>query len=337
VTFSRKTRDLHASPRHEIADSLAKFTGIIFAKGSSMKTIILNLLMALWLGVASLQAHAQGQVVDQESHPSPINTFAEGVDGLYLTDEPNEQFLQSFIPSLSAIDFVAMEFEYGTGTATVDVNLYEGSPNAYAATLLGTTTAVTMPSEFNNNGLDVAGVQDFHFTTPITLTPGDTYYLEPILVSGGSQWSFVTIIDYNTYPNGELYVNGYPFVNSTEIWFKEGIEAVPEPTAGALTGVACIVAWIFRKRLKLPKLAVLVFAGALFSLPVLSINASQDSVVQATADAAGLTPVSTTSPIGTFWVAAVNPNGGGCPGTSAESSSTRTKSGLPKHSFQTSR
>jgi hypothetical protein len=33
VKISRKTRELHASSKHEIADLLAKFTGIAIAKG----------------------------------------------------------------------------------------------------------------------------------------------------------------------------------------------------------------------------------------------------------------------------------------------------------------
>jgi len=33
VKISRKTRELHASSKHKIADSLAKFTGIAIAKG----------------------------------------------------------------------------------------------------------------------------------------------------------------------------------------------------------------------------------------------------------------------------------------------------------------
>jgi hypothetical protein len=37
--ISRETREPHASPRHEMAGSLAKFTGIAIAKGSFMKTI----------------------------------------------------------------------------------------------------------------------------------------------------------------------------------------------------------------------------------------------------------------------------------------------------------
>jgi hypothetical protein len=309
VKISRNKRELHALSKSENADSLANLIGTVIAKGSSMKTILRKLLAAMLFLAVSLQIHAQGLIIDQESYPKPISVFTDGVDGLYLNSEPATPLTQSFIPSLSAIDYVALEFEYGTGSATVEVNLYEGSATVSAATLLGTTTAVTMPSGFNNNQLDVAGVEDFYFSTPITLTPGDTYYLEPVAVSGAANWAIVTLIDFYTYPNGELNVDGYPFVNSTDMWFQEGIVAVPEPTTLALIGFGGLLVFIFKRRSNLP---MFVFASILFSVPVLTTHAS-DSVTKATADAAGLTPVSVSdlpATGGTYWVTVLNGNGG---------------------------
>jgi hypothetical protein len=274
-----------------------------------MKIFIQNLLAAMFLIAFSFQSHSQG-VIDQESYPTPISPFINGVDGtvdgLYLTDEPAEQFLQSFVPSLSAIDFISLEFQSGTGDATVAVNLYEGSPFEYMATLIGTTESATMPAGFVNDGLFVAGVETFEFSNPITLTPGNTYYFEPVLVSGGADWNFKTLIDFNTYPNGELYVNGYPFVNNTEIWFQEGIDAVPEPTTLALIVLGGFLMFLLFKHRS--KLVVLL----LFASPVLPVY-SADSVVQATASAAGLSSVSATELPengGTYWITSINPNGG---------------------------
>jgi hypothetical protein len=309
VKISRETRELHASTKHEIADSLAKFTGIAIAKASSMKTIIRNLFAALVLGAGSLQLHAQGLVIDQESYPTPISPVGDGyVDGLLLTDQNlGETFEQTFVPSLSAIDFIALEFESSSVPAQVIVNLYEGSPSISGQTLLGTTTAVMMPSGLNNNGLDIAGVQDFYFPTPIPLTPGDEYYFSPHLELGGSEWNYVTLIDFYTYPNGQLDVNGYPYINSTDMWFQEGVVAVPEPTTLALIGFTCLLVLGFKLRSKLP---VLMFASLLLlTVPVLSVNAS-DSVVQATASEAGLPSVSTLPKTGTFYIATINSNSG---------------------------
>jgi hypothetical protein len=309
VKISRIKRELHASPRHEIAGSLAKFIGITIAKASSMKTIIRNLFAALVLGAVSLHVHAQGLVIDQESYNGPIDPQAIGVDGLYLTDQNiGETFEQSFIPSLSAIDYVALEFESANVPVTVKLNLYEGTPTTINPTLIGTTSTVTMPSGFNNNQLGFAGVQDFYFPTPITLTPGGDYYFVPELLSGGVNWSYVTMIDLYTYPNGQLTVNGYPYINSTDMWFQEGVLAVPEPTTLALIGFTCLLllAFKFRHHFKPP---VLMFATVLFTLSVVSVNAAGDSVVQATASEAGLTEVSPPS-TGTFYVATINTNSG---------------------------
>jgi hypothetical protein len=290
VNISREKRELHASPKHEIADSLAKFTGIIIARGKSMKSITLNLLTALCLGAASLQAHAQGQVIDQESATAPISPFQSGVDGLNIQEDG--PLTQSFVPTLSMINFVSMEFEdipgNGTAGAAVKVNIWGGSPNTSDATLLGTTASVYMPNGFNNSGLLSAGVATFDFTTPISLTAGDAYYLEPVVLSGDNPWDVITIGD--TYANGELYggAGGFtaPFQPSTDLWFQEGNDTVPEPAIGALFGLGLLIL-AFKRHSNLP---VLMFASALLSVPVLTTHAA-DSVVQVTADSAGLTLV----------------------------------------------
>jgi hypothetical protein len=50
--------------------------------------------------------------------------------------------MQSFVPTLSMIDFVSLEFEdipgNGTAGATVEVNIWTGSPSTFTATLLYT-------------------------------------------------------------------------------------------------------------------------------------------------------------------------------------------------------
>jgi len=74
---------------------------------------------------------------------------------------------QSFIPTLSAIRFIQLEFADFSGNGamgvTVYVNLWTGSPNVNSATLLGSTAAVYMPDGFVNSGLAVAGITNFYF------------------------------------------------------------------------------------------------------------------------------------------------------------------------------
>jgi hypothetical protein len=304
VKISRITRKLHASPRHETTDSLAKFTGTVIAKGKSMKTTIRNLLAAMLLMAFSFQSHAQGTLIDQESATTPLDTQTPGVD--FLNIQEDAPLVQSFIPSFSSIDFASFEFadvpNNGTAGATVEVKLYEGSPNPQAAMLLGTTAAVYMPNGF---GLEISpvGLTNFYFSTPIALTAGETYYLEPVVLSGDNPWDIMGIE--STYSNGQLFEDGYGF--DSDLWFQEGINAVPEPTALALIGIG-ILAFIFRHRLKLP---VLVFASILLTVPVLSVNASDVSIVAATSENAGLSPVSVSpDTVGTYWITSVNPNGG---------------------------
>jgi hypothetical protein len=200
-----------------------------------MKTSLQNLLAAIFLIAFSFQSHAQGTLIDQESDANPINPLGtEGVDGLYLSDEQQGQdFTQSFIPSQSAIDFVTLEFENGTGAASVHVNIYNSSPDARQVNLIGSSETVNLPSGFENNGLYDAGVATCDFSNPITLTAGETYYLEAVCSSGGTQWAIVTLT-YDAYSDGQLFNDGSAFNPVTDFWFQEGVDAVPEPTTFAL-------------------------------------------------------------------------------------------------------
>jgi hypothetical protein len=271
-----------------------------------MKTIIRNMLAAMLLAAASLQANAQG-IIDQESANSPVQVLDNGnADGLNIQED--SPLLQSFVPILSAIDFVSLEFEdapgNGTAGATVDVNLYTGSPYPQIATLLGTSAAVYMPNGFNNSGLFFAGIATFDFSTLIALTPGQAYYLEPVVLSGDNPWDIVTIG--NTYPNGRVFEDGIGL--NSDFWFQEGILAVPEPAIYALFGLGILVL-AYKRRSNLP---MLLFACLLFSVPVLTTHAS-DSVTAVTADAAGLTQVSPSELPengGTYWITMLNGNGG---------------------------
>jgi hypothetical protein len=260
-----------------------------------MKTTIRNLLAAMLLVVASLQAHAQGLVYDQQSASSPISPFGNGnADGLNLQED--QPLVQSFIPSLSAIGFVQFEFVddfpgNGNNGATVCVDLWTGSPipNTPSAILLGSTAPIYMPNGF---GSLFIGVTNFYFSTPVTLTAGQTYYLQPVVLSGDDPWDIIAIGD--TYPNGQILEEGAGF--SSDFWFREGIVSVPEPSTLAFIGLSSLLVLIFKRRSKL-------FVLLLLTVSILSVHAT-DSVVQVTADAAGLTPVSATAlpDAGTFWV-----------------------------------
>ena len=155
-------------------------------KSEIMKSTLRNL-MAAMLVAASLQSHAQGFSYDQQSATGPTSPTANDFFNIQTAS-----LTQSFIPSLSAIVFVQFEFwdiaNNGTNGATVYVKLWSCSPNINSATLLGSTTPVYMPNGFVNDGLGFAGITSFYFSTPVILTLGHTYFLQPVVLSVDDPW-----------------------------------------------------------------------------------------------------------------------------------------------------
>ena len=138
---------------------------------------------------------------------------------------------QSFTPNFSAISFIRLKFDDGNTNdgfgATIHLNLRSGSING---PLLGTTTPVTMPNLFT-------GTANFFFATEISLTPGVMYYFEPIVESGGP-WN-LDAESFN-YSGGYVIYGGTPLTGS-DLWFREGLYIVPEPSAAAFALVAMAI------------------------------------------------------------------------------------------------
>ena len=265
----------------------------------AMKTTLRNLLAAMFIA-ASIQTHAQRLVYDQQT------TNAPSVSGDYFNIQQDSPLLQSFVPGLSAIGFVQFQFwdiaNNGTNGATVYVDLWTGSPDTSSATFLGSTTPVYMPNGF---GASIAGVTNFYFSTPVALTAGQTYYLQPIVLSGDDPFDIKVLG--NVAPFGDYYPNGTLYAQGTDVgidlWFREGIVSAPEPSTLALIGLGSLLVLGFKRRFKL-------IIPLLFIASVLSVHAS-DSIVQATADEVGLTPALAKSvpENGTFWIITVSPDG----------------------------
>jgi hypothetical protein len=194
-----------------------------------MQKSLQKLTAIIFLAMA-LQLHGQGYVYtyDQQSATTPLNINYDTFDISRLA------LMQSFVPTLSSIGFVQLEIsdypDSSTSGATFSVALYSGSMQDL--TLIGGTERVDLPANFNNDGIAYSGVATFYFASSITLTPGDTYYLGVVEITGDSLWSVAVTGD--TYSNGQLYGGGYPFRPTTDLWFREGIETVPEPSDLAL-------------------------------------------------------------------------------------------------------
>jgi hypothetical protein len=185
-----------------------------------MKTSCLILCATLF---TAFIAEGQGTLIyDQQSA-----TNQAGGGGTFIEDQP---LGQSFIPSLSAVGFIQLEFaDSNPGNslgATVYVNLWSGSISN--GTLLSSTDPVFMP----NGAFDL--VTNFIFSTSVTVTPGVTYYIQPLVIQPGSDtnWALIGSTLYN-YSGGTAIVFGNS-VSSLDLWFREGVIDVPEPSSAAI-------------------------------------------------------------------------------------------------------
>jgi len=155
----------------------------------------------------------QGLLVDQAS-----GTTDEVVT--VATRMPDNQIAQSFTPSLSAVGFVQFSESVpafpGNDQVTFVVNLRSG---AYNGPILSSTDAVILV----NHGTQIG---TFYYPASISVTSGQLYFFEPVLLSAGSMdigYKFPS-----SYPGGEAWNNGGP--GGGDYWFREGI-VVPEPSA----------------------------------------------------------------------------------------------------------
>jgi hypothetical protein len=180
---------------------------------------------ALALALTTLPVLAQGTFIyDQQSATS----YALSGGAAFGVEQP---FGQAFTPALSSVGFVQFEFldlNPGDGIgATVYVNLWADS--LATGTLLGSTAPVFMPDRF------YFGITNFSFAVPVPVTPGTTYYLQPVLQSGDRVWS-ITDGNFN-YANGTWFLNGQPVLDGRVLWFREGTY-VPEPSSALLFALA---------------------------------------------------------------------------------------------------
>ncbi len=163
---------------------------------------------ALWAALG--EATGQGFIVDQAS--GGLNEpIANG-----LVTPPND-LAQSFTPSLNAVGFVQLRslvaFPSGS-SATLVVNLRQGS---YNGPILSSTDSIVIVGS--------AGLGTFYFPDNIPVTPGQLYFIQPVVQSPGS-----LNIGYKSpsgYLGGDLWSNGL-MDPQADLWFREGI-VVPEP------------------------------------------------------------------------------------------------------------
>ena len=176
-------------------------------------------------------------VYDQQSVPSD-STYIEGGVANILDVSVG----QSFTPSLSTVGFIRLIVEGGGpppggSSAMFYVNLMSDD---ITGPILASTDPVTIQPRLGTPST-------FFFSTPVTVTPGDTYYFQVVEENGNDSWGIIYDSDWYRYPYpaGNAYFNGVvaPY---WDLWFREGI-VVPEPSSALLllAGVGALA--VFRR------------------------------------------------------------------------------------------
>jgi hypothetical protein len=188
-----------------------------------MKTTSLEkILLAAALTFLWLSSRAQGTF--QYDQQSSIEGLPGETSFVIQTSQP---LGQSFTPSLSTVGFVRLRLADGSFDglgATVHVNLLE---NSITGNILAASGSFSMPDGF---GIGFNRYVDFFFASPISVTPGVSYFFQPVVDSGGP-WSVGAHNGFG-YSGGTAFVQGQP-AGSDDLWFREGI-VVPEPGTWAL-------------------------------------------------------------------------------------------------------
>ena len=202
-----------------------------------MKPKMFVALVAISL-LASL-AHAQGVFLyDQQS--ATDENFA--YNGAFI--EAAQPIGQSFTPTLTSVGFVQLRLSdtsFGNGLGvTAYVNLW--SESLGDGMLLGSTEPLIMPDGFSS-----LLIATFLFSTPVAVTPGTTYYFQPIVVQDGGEVDGIVWGDLYNYSGGTAYLEGAPSTAASfDLWFREGV-VVPEPASVWLALVGAGL-WVYVRR-----------------------------------------------------------------------------------------
>ncbi len=149
---------------------------------------------------------------------------------------------QSFTPALSSIGFIRLyirdENTQDAMGAIFLVNLRSGSING---PVLASSTPVTLPDS-------TYGTANFFFNNLVSVTPGTTYYFGVVRQSGVDSWT-ANQARYN-YSVGTLYAGRSPNPFNNDLWFREGIVSVPEPSSAWLVLIGSgVLFYVQRKRI----------------------------------------------------------------------------------------
>jgi hypothetical protein len=197
-----------------------------------MKTNLLTYSAVAALLLATRWTFGQGTFAydQQSSDESYIGSGAASI-------QSNQPFGQSFTPATSAVNFVRLYLFDSTADAsgaTIRINLRSGS---ITGSVLSSTDPLAVPQGF-------VGTANFLFPANIPLSPGTQYYFQPEVISGGQ----ISVAAYNNfhYAGGNAYSMGVASPGF-DLWFREGVYNVPEPSSLALA-LSGLVFLLLRRR-----------------------------------------------------------------------------------------
>lgn len=194
-----------------------------------------NTIVLILSSVLISSSWAQGFFVyDQQSSTDEYPWSHAGV-----TIQPASPFGQSFMPTLSELNFIRLNLNDFNSSNDLGATLYLNLRDvSMSGPILATSSSVSLADDF-------AGPVNFLFNLTVAVTPDSTYLFE-IVVSSGDSWN--ALAGEYDYARGTPIYQGVAF-SGNDVWFREGVYTIPEPSAFAIVLLgAGAFAWMRRKK-----------------------------------------------------------------------------------------
>jgi len=180
------------------------------------------------------------------AHPFAIDQANDSIAssfGFVLPFPGNDPLGQEFVPTLTALDVVELRMNdqiLGNGLgADVQVQVRDGS--ILGAILGASGVESVVPSS-------PISIIHFDFGATVALTPGNTYVIEVLHLSGDAIGVFTTGENANLYAAGDL-IRGGVETPAHDLWFREGTQ-IPAPGTLLLLAVGFLGVYVARRRFR---------------------------------------------------------------------------------------